>query len=113
MEKKQTAMPTIAGILLIVSGGFKLLGFFALLAASFFVALPSTFPGVGWLVVLLLFLLWMAIIGIAIAGGISSLQRKRWNLALAGSIVSILPFSPLGIAATILVAISKNDFEGV
>ena len=106
-------MPTIAGVLLLVSAGFKLLGFFALLAASFFYIVPDSFPRIS--VVLLVFLLLplAAILALAIAGSIASLQRRRWGLALTGAILSILPFSLLGIAATILVAISRDDFEKV
>ena len=113
MEKDQTVMPVIAGILLIVSAGFKLLSLFALLTASLFIPVPTWFPMVatGWLVVLLTLLFLLGIAAITIAGGISSLQRKRWNLALIGAIVSILPFSLLGIAATVLVVISRNEFD--
>jgi hypothetical protein len=113
MEKKLTAMPTVAGILLLVSAGVKLLGAIGVLAAGLFVAVPSSFAGfpVGWLLVLVFVLLSIAAIAVVIAGGVSSLQRKRWGLALAGSIVAILPFSLLGIAATVLVALSRNEFE--
>ena len=111
MEKKQTAQPIIAGILMLVSAGFKLLGFFVLLAGSFFYAVPDSFPNISIMLLVFLLLPLVAIIVLAIAGGISSLQRKRWGLSLTGAIVSILPFSLLGIAATALVAISKNEFE--
>jgi hypothetical protein len=50
-------------------------------------------------------------------GGIYTLRRKIWGLALAGAISSILASIPLlggiplGKAATILVALSKDEFE--
>ncbi len=48
---------------------------------------------------------------LALMGGIFALQRKRWGLVLAGAVVALLPFSLLGLAATILVVLSKNEFE--
>jgi hypothetical protein len=51
--------------------------------------------------------------GLALAGGIFATRRKRWILALAGSIAaSINPYLFfLGIAAIILTVLSKNEFE--
>ena len=111
MEKRQTVIPTIAGILMIVSAGLKLLAFLAVLAASFFYAMPGLRPNISLIAGLLLLLPLIAIIAFSVVGGIFSLQRKRWGLSLTGAIVSILPFSLLGIAATVLVAISKDEFE--
>lgn len=48
---------------------------------------------------------------LAMVGGILALQRKSWGLALAGSIAAVLPFSLLGIAALILTALSRDEFE--
>jgi ABC-type transport system involved in multi-copper enzyme maturation permease subunit len=45
---------------------------------------------------------------LAIAGEISSLKRRRWLLALIGSI-GVIP-AGLGIAAVILLLQSKNEF---
>ncbi len=53
----------------------------------------------------------IAWVGLALTGGIFTLQRKRWGLALAGAIVAILPFSLLGMAAIVLIILSKNEFE--
>jgi uncharacterized membrane protein YedE/YeeE len=49
---------------------------------------------------------------LALIGGIFALQRKRWGWALAGSIAAI-PGSwwPLGVAATVFTAISKDEFK--
>ena len=113
MEKRQAVIPTIAGILMIVSAGLKLLAFSAMLAASFFYAMPGLRPNISLLAGSLLLLPSLAIIALAVAGGIFSLHRRRWNLALTGAIVSILPFSLLGIAATVLLVISKDEFERV
>ena len=46
---------------------------------------------------------------IALVGGISAIKRKRWGLALAGSILS-LP-GVLGILAIIFVSLGKKEFD--
>jgi len=46
---------------------------------------------------------------IALAGGISAIKRRRWGLALAGSILS-LP-GVLAILAIIFVSIGKEEFK--
>ena len=113
---QRTAVPLIGGILAIVSGGFKLLGFLGLFAASlvFPITTATILPtcGVGELTILLIIIIPLAILGIlAIVGGIYALQRKKWGLALAGSIAAFLPWSFLGLASIILIALSKNEFE--
>jgi hypothetical protein len=110
MDRKQTPMPLIAGILIIVSEGFKLL---IILAVLFFLTVPADFPRFGLAVGVLVFIPLLALSAVAIAGGIFSIMRQRWGLALAGAIISILPFSILGIAATVLVALSRDEFRQV
>ncbi len=52
----------------------------------------------------------LLVIGIiALVGGISAIKRRRWGLALAGSILS-LP-GVLGVLAIIFVSIGKKEFE--
>jgi hypothetical protein len=46
-----------------------------------------------------------------IIAGIYALQRKKWGLALAGSIVAIFGSSIMGVLATIFIALSKDEFE--
>jgi len=105
-------MPVIAGILAIVSAGFKLLMLLGVLIASIFVIVPaSSFPITTVALVPIIMVPLIAMIALATMGGIFALQRKRWGLALAGSIVAILPFSLLGMAAVILVVLSKDEFE--
>lgn len=48
-----------------------------------------------------------------VIGGIYSLQRKLWGLALAGSIASVLGAFPFGIIPLVLVSISKKEFDTV
>ena len=53
---------------------------------------------------------------LAIVGGIYAIRRKMWGLALAGSITAIFSSIPLlgglpvGITATILTVLSKDEF---
>ena len=110
MEQTRTSQPAIAGILMLVSAGFKLLAFLGLSVSSFFYVVPDSFPKMSVMLLVFVFLPFIAIIVLTVVGGISSLQRKRWGLALTGAIVAMLPFSLLGIAATVLVAISKDEF---
>jgi len=44
-------------------------------------------------------------------GGIYAVQRRKWGLALAGSIAAIFGSTPLGIAAAIFTALAKDEFE--
>jgi hypothetical protein len=111
MDKKKTAMPIVAGVLLIVSAGFKALALLGLSIAAVFATVPGDFPRIGALLGVFILVPAIIIIALELAGGILSLQRKRWGWALAGAIVSILPFSFLGIAATILVALSRDEFD--
>jgi len=62
----------------------------------------------------------MIIIGVvAIIGGVFSLKRRRWGLALAGSICAFFSFFfipvllnvPLAIAAIVLVVMGKSEFQ--
>jgi hypothetical protein len=48
---------------------------------------------------------------LAIIGGIFSVRRKVWGMALTGAIAGILTFFPLGIASVILVSIGRTEFS--
>jgi hypothetical protein len=108
IDVKQTPMPLIAGILVIVSEAFKLL---LVLGALFVIALPASLPRFGAIVGVVIFIPLLALTAVAIAGGIFAIMRQRWGWALAGAIISILPFNLLGVGATVLVALSRNEFK--
>jgi hypothetical protein len=98
-------MPLIAGILMIVSEGFEfliVLGLLFLIPAG-----PRSAPFLGFFTLFLL----LAVTAVVIAGGIFAILRRRWGWALAGAIIAIFPFSIFGIAATVLVSLSRNEFE--
>ena len=123
MEK--TWKPVVAGVLNIVAGAFSILGFIGVIIGiivfvPFFLSVgPGPVPEFGhWLVpgfietILLIAAVFLLIVGILpIVGGIYALQRKKWGLALAGSIVATIGSAPLGIAATVFTALSKGEFE--
>ncbi len=103
-----TWKPTAAGVLAIAAGVLNILvalavSLFMPVAAPFYTALTAV------AVVLVLFLG----TGImAIIGGVMSLQRRRWGLALAGAICAMLPPGMLlGIASTVFVALARDEFE--
>ena len=120
MEK--TWKPAVAGILEIVSGA---VGLVAVIGLSIAIAVTGGFhiPGTeniprfvpslltGIAITLAVFSL------LSLVGGIFALQRKLWGLALAGSIsaifcsIPLLGGLPVGITATIFIALSKKEFE--
>ena len=115
MEK--TNKPTTAGILNIISA---VLSFFwtislfigwAILSEVWNVPggvgyIPEFVPAVtmGWAIISII------ITAVILVGGICAIKRKQWGWALAGSILAIFAFLPLGIIATVLVAKSKDEF---
>ena len=122
---KKTWKPIVAGILNIVGGALRILGAIALLiGVMFFIPVavtggPGPVPDMpNWMIpsvlstILVIGMVFLLIVGILpIIGGIYALQRKKWGLALAGSIVAIFGSSVMGILATIFVAMSKDEFE--
>jgi len=117
--EKQTAMPIVAGVLNIVHAVFGLLCLLGLIIAIITITSAGTaFPYHMWgAQAVPLAVLWGIAIPCAVSsvlsllGGIYALQRKKWGLALAGSIAAIYPTFVVGTVAVILVALSKNEFE--
>jgi len=110
--KKKTPMPLIAGILAITAGGLKLFLVLGLIALGFFAIAPPEITEIGPLTLFLGSVIPLVIlVTLAIVGGIFAIQRKRFGLALTGAIAALLPFSLLGLASIILLAISKEEFE--
>ncbi len=121
---KSTWKSTTGGVLTVVAGVFSLICFFGMIVFAVLVDRSETvldyvrdagFSGEVSLLqtFLIIAAIFFAITGIlALIGGISALQRKRWGWALAGSIAAI-PGSwwPLGVAATVFTAISRNEFK--
>lgn len=123
MDAKRTCKPRTAGILNIITGVISALGLIFLIIAiiSFYsmnirLFLPPDFvPPPGASPMVIIFLIFAIISAVfPIIGGIFALQRRKWGWALAGSIIAIIAIVgtfPLGIASTIFVALSKDEFE--
>jgi hypothetical protein len=113
----------VAGILNLVVGSIRLLGFFGVTIAIIVLKTSSywwsqfeqdVYPMtlefiVGILIVVAIFIFVAGVL--SLLGGIYALQRKKWGLALAGSIVSVFGPIILGIPAIILTAMSKDEFD--
>ena len=57
-------------------------------------------------------LAWVGLVAFCAASPISiAATNIAWGIALAGAIAAFLPFSLLGIAAIVLLALSKEEFE--
>jgi hypothetical protein len=101
--KERTWKPTTAGILCIIAGAICVVPGIA-------VALLFAFMGTGWLSAIGAPLIILGII--AIVGGIYSLRRRIWGLALAGSICALIGggFGILGILGILaFVALGGSD----
>ena len=115
MEK--TWRPTTAGILDVVSGVFALIWFMMLIIAIIVTSGAAYFPGKEAIPGFVSGILWSIaipslIIGIlALIGGIYALQRRKWGLALAGSIATTVFWFFVGIPAIVFTAQAKNEFE--
>ena len=125
VKAQKTWKPLVAGILDIVGGASGIIGsIVAILGILFFIPVAITggpgpvpdmpnwmIPGVLSSILIIggVFILIVAIL--SLIGGIYAIQRKKWGLALAGSIAAIFGSSIMGILATIFTAMSKDEFE--
>ncbi|MFC1913407.1 hypothetical protein ACFLX7_04375 [Chloroflexota bacterium] len=118
----KTWKPVVAGILNIFAGVIHLIGFIGVIIAIIAIGsgvhlwqyAPEIFPTAIGLAqtILIIIAVFLAISGILpLVGGIYSIQRKKWGLALAGSIAAIFGTVLLGILAVIFTAISRDEFE--
>jgi hypothetical protein len=121
MEKNvvKTYKPVIGGILNIVSGACCIFAVLGLI-----IAILVIHYGAGWGMdyypmeagfvegILVIIAVYQFIVGVlSLAGGIVALGRRMWGLSLAGSIAAVLGVFPLGVAAIILIATSKEEFS--
>lgn len=109
----------ISGILSIISGVFGLIGAGSMLflirivnrafETDFmfpyrFEGFVSLMYGTTGVVLALLSIL-------CIVGGIYAIMKKYWGLGLAAAIASIIAFFPCGIAAVVLIALGKEEYN--
>jgi hypothetical protein len=111
--------PQLGGIFSIVSGamgalsGFLVIIYMIFMAVMFNTVSVEEFGGVFTAVFIIysIFALGIIAIGVlAIVGGVFAIKKIRWGWALAGAIAGAMSFFFLGIAATILIAMSQGEF---
>jgi hypothetical protein len=116
---EQTWKPTVVGILNLIAGGLALFGLAATLFLGFVLsAVPELREDeVGLLVVqgVLGFavLATLTLSLLALVGGVSAIQRRRWGWTIAGSVASTLICPPLGVPAIILVVLAEPEIRGL
>ena len=119
MNTERAWKAVASGVLSIIAGSLHLSGWLAvrailnrLIAAGYF-GDDKPFISATHVSMLVWPLLVMAVI--AIIGGIFSLTRRYWGVALAGAICAI--FSPatwiLGAASTVIISIARHEFQPV
>jgi hypothetical protein len=110
---KKRQLSRIAGILDIASAGVSLVVFLPL-AIWDFVRISS---GGAWMwlfdaIFAALVVTLLVGIALSVAGGVLALQRRNWGWAIAGaSAATAFGIWPLGVAALILTAISRDEFS--
>ena len=116
----QTSKGTVAGVLDIIAGISGLVGgipllVIAIVGSGVLGTLPD--PEIRPLAILpLAIFLPLALLCffsgvIAIVGGIAAFNRRRWGLAVAGSIAAVFGFFPVGIAAVIFTILAEPEFR--
>ena len=117
----RTVMPTVGGILSIISGtlGFITIAFFlafgsifgAVIARDVLSSLGFWQTGLPLTIIGIIALPLLCVNVVAIVGGIYAIQRRGWGMALAGAICSVFPSQVLGVLAVVFIAISRKEFE--
>jgi hypothetical protein len=115
---ERTWMPTVAGILDIVASALSFLAIILALAGISVLAYTEGIcttmgiPETLILAIVVMFAIFAIIVDIlAIVGGTFALRRKKWGMALTGSIAAFFASWPLGIAAIVFTTLSKKEFE--
>ena len=116
----RTSKATVAGVLDIVAGVSGLIGGVPLLVLAFVgsgvlgtLAEPELRPLAAIPLALFLPLAVLCFLSgvIAIAGGIAAFNRRRWGLAITGSIAAIFGFFPVGILAVVFTILAEPEFR--
>ncbi|MEJ2739041.1 MAG: hypothetical protein P8105_04310 [Dehalococcoidia bacterium] len=117
---EKTWKPVAGGVLSIIAGVFSLIGcivtisLIGVVGSSYiwdYTGLDPVSAGVVQTVLVIVSIVTFITGILPLIGGIYSLQRKRWGLALAGSITAIIGTTILGILSVIFIAMAKNEFE--
>lgn len=106
---RKPKLSAIAGILDIVSG---ILGLVTGIGFFIFLILVPLDVDIPYGLIFIPSLLLTAVAGVlAIVGGAYALKRKNWGMALVGAVAAALGMGVLGIAALVLTALSRDEFE--
>jgi hypothetical protein len=120
----QTRWATVGGIMSIISGALGILcGLIFIFLTLFFnwlirsgdpsLANDSVVEGFFALIITIYGVIGIGyfLLGVlAIIGGIFSIRRKVWGLALAGAIASIFTFLPTGVVAVVFTVMGRSEF---
>ena len=118
----QTWKPTVAGILDIVVGAGSLIGVLFMMVGIMVLSSSAAFLGVtesdfapltlgAVIAIMVVTAVFVAAIGVlSLVGGIFATQRRKWGLALAGSIAAAIGSTVFGVLAIIFLAMSKDEF---
>ncbi len=102
--RKETAMPTIGGILVLIAGLIEIAGgAISFGGGVFFIDFGGSFLAVCGAILIVLGV-------IALLGGIFAIQRKHFGLAILGAILGLGGWFIPGLIGLILVALSKDEF---
>ncbi|MDH3255640.1 MAG: hypothetical protein OEM62_11655 [Acidobacteriota bacterium] len=114
---KRDWIPTVAGVLQIVSAICALIGVAGLVFASLIIAsvpdiqndpeVPAELIG-GLLVAAAGFVLVLGLI--SLIGGICGIRRSGWGWSIAGSIAAVFLVAPAGILALVLTIVGEKEF---
>ena len=118
-----TWKPIVAGVLNITVGVVTLVGTF--LTVMLLVGIGSGILAISliadmipmWLsvsvegVMVIMAILLIVLSALPLLGGIYAIQRKNWGWALGGSILAIFSSAILGVISTVLISLSKKEFE--
>lgn len=107
----RTWMPTVAGILDIISGSVGIVWSCIMMVGGMAMRCMPRMPVMLPPLVMGMALPLLALAILAIIGGVYALQRKNWGLALAASIAAFFPSWVLGIPAIVLVSLSRDEFK--
>ncbi len=118
---ERTWMPTVAGVLNVISGGFALIGALALVFAAVMTGVvpeiadepEAEIPlamagGLLWALALLA----LAVGAVAVIGGVVALRRSGWAWPLMGSIAAFFCAAPIGVISLILVVLAEKELRG-
>ena len=109
--KKQTAMPLIGGILIIIAGLLEIVyGGMMAVGGSAANSIPVVGDDIGNILAVCGAIL--IILGlVALLGGVFALQRKSFGLAVLGGILGLAGWFIPALIGLILVAISREEFK--